>query len=146
MASSKPDRMSASVAFLARGVVLLMTAWTSLLFAQDPDESRPINLQLLDAARSGDAATVERLLHEGASVKTRNRVGATPLFQAAREGHADIVRTLLKAGADVDQPNLELTTPLMQAAHNGHLEAATALLEAGADVNHVDQQLLTPLM
>ena len=80
-------------------------AWAAR--AEEPADFRELNLQLLDAARAGDEAAVERLLREGASVKTRNRFGATPLLQAAREGHDDVVRTLLKAGAEVDQPNVE---------------------------------------
>ncbi len=110
---------------LARGVLLLVVAFASAAEADEPPDSRELNLKLLEAARAGDEAAVERLLHEGASVKTRNRIGATPLFQAAREGHAEVVRTLLAAGADVDQANVEQATPLMQAAHNGHVDAAT---------------------
>ena len=131
---------------LSRGVVLFVLACGSLATGGEPVDSRQANLRLLDAAAAGDAVAVERLLREGASVKTRNRFGATPLIQAARRGHTAAVRALLAAGAEVDQANLEQATPLLETARNGHLETARVLIQNGSEVNRVDLQLLSPLM
>src|SRR5688572_23763380 len=139
-------RCRIAIMILRRGVLLLILAWTSLAAAEEGLDFRAANLRLLDAARAGDVREVQRLLDGGASVKARNRFGATPLFLAARGGHTAIVRVLLAAGAEVDQPNLEQTTPLIEAVHQGQLETALLLIERGADVNHVDLRLLSPLM
>lgn len=58
--------------------------------------------QLLEAARLGDRAAVERLIAEGADVNVRNELGLTALTLAAREGHPGVVETLLNLGADLD--------------------------------------------
>src|SRR5690242_15430998 len=92
---------------LSGTALLLALACWSCATAQESSDSRQLNFQLLAAARAGDADSVERLLHAGASVKTRNRLGSTPLLEAAREGHPAVVHVLLAADADVNQANLE---------------------------------------
>ena len=126
--------------------LLLALVCCSCATAQESIDSRQLNFQLLAAARAGDAAAVERLVHTGASVRTRNRFGATPLLEAARGGHTAVVRTLLAADADVNQANLEQATPVLETARNGHPETARVLIQSGADVNRVDLKLLSPLM
>jgi hypothetical protein len=69
---------------VAGSALLVALVCCSCAMAQESLDSRQLNFQLLAAARAGDAAAVERLVHAGASVKTRNRVGATPLLEAAR--------------------------------------------------------------
>ena len=127
-------------------LLLALVCCSCATTAQEPIDSRQLNFQLLNAARAGDAAAVERLVRAGASVRTRNRFGATPLLEAARGGHTSVVRTLLAADADVNQANLEQATPLLETARNGHLETASVLVQSGADVNRLDLQLLSPLM
>ena len=105
--------------------LLLALVCCTCATAQESIDSRQLNFQLLAAARAGDAAAVERLVHAGASVRTRNRFGATPLLEAARGGHTAVVRTLLAADADINQANLEQATPLLETARNH--EAPTLL-------------------
>lgn len=81
-----------------------------------------------------EAATL--LLRAGASPKTTNRFGASPLSEAALSGNAELVRALLDAGADakaLSTPDGE--TVLMAAARAGNVDAVRLLLDGGADVN-----------
>jgi ankyrin repeat protein len=99
----------------------------------------PINLQLLSAARTGDVATVQRLLDDGAAINSRNRLGETPLLVALKRGHDALALWLVEHGADVRQASLTGTTPLMSAAFDGKTDIARLLLERGADATAVDR-------
>jgi outer membrane protein assembly factor BamB len=87
------------------------------------------------AARSGDLASVKRLLKGGADVDAGDRWGTTPLFLAAKLQQADVVEYLLKQGAD---PNAREgffgSTVLAASMWEGEPEYAvtTMLLGAGA--------------
>ena len=86
------------------------------------------------AANQGDAATVDLLIKAGATVKARNRYGATPFGLAVTEGHGAVIERLLQAGED---PNAVINgdPALMLAARSGHVDAVKALLAKGANVN-----------
>ncbi len=55
---------------------------------------------LLTAAKKGQAAQVDALLHRRAPLEARDKEGRTPLILAAQRGHAAVVKLLLEAGAD----------------------------------------------
>ena len=57
---------------------------------------------LSEAARTGDAAAVKKLLDEGVDVNTKFRYDRTALSFAADRGHVEVVRVLLDRGADVN--------------------------------------------
>jgi len=87
------------------------------------------------AARWDDLKTAGALIRGGASVKTANRYGVTPLSLACVNGNAPMVELLLKAGAD---PNTMLPvgeTALMTAARTGKVDVVKVLVSHGADVN-----------
>jgi ankyrin repeat protein len=69
-----------------------------LLFAQTAYGD--INAKLLEAAKAGDTAKVEKLLGKGADVNAKAKDGKTALMFAAKEGHAEIVEILKQAGAE----------------------------------------------
>ena len=54
------------------------------------------------AARSGDAAEVERLVKAGADVEQQDAAGKRALHWAARHGHVEVIRTLALLGAVLD--------------------------------------------
>ena len=59
--------------------------------ASDPD-IQDKNLKLLEAAETGDEASVIRLLEAGANVRTRDEYKDTGLHNSARSGHDNIIK------------------------------------------------------
>ncbi len=95
------------------------------------------NYALVQAARSGNIATVKSLLEEGVNPNSICPISRTPALNiAAYCGHAEIVKTLLRAGANVEAAVLNQlrSTSLMHAAHQGHVRVVDILLKAGADI------------
>lgn len=93
---------------------------------------------LMQAARSGDVATVARLLHEGADVDAARGDGLTVLHVAAQSGQEGVVEMLLQAGSDVHATTrIGAYTPLHLAARSGEDAVVQRLLNAGADVDAV---------
>lgn len=115
---------------------------------------------IIEAARTGDAATVELLLNAGADVNGREKSGNCALHWAIANHHNHIVELLLNRGAHPAIPSLEHdyidmagiydnmpgTTPLHCAARFGNVRAAELLLQHGADINALDSMLVTPLV
>ncbi len=92
-------------------------------------------MDIFEAARIGDAQTVEQLLASGADVNAPDDQGMTPLWVAAGNGRADIVRLLIERGADVNASGKRGRTPLHVAFHYGYAGIARLLIEKGADMN-----------
>ncbi|HEU0121552.1 MAG TPA: ankyrin repeat domain-containing protein [Bryobacteraceae bacterium] len=101
---------------------------------------------LLDAVRSDDLVSVERLLKEGADVNEREPDGGTPLAGAATRSNTAIAAVLLKAGANPNIGNELGLGPLAIAIANGSLEMVDRLLAARADANTPRENGETPLM
>lgn len=91
------------------------------------------------AARSGQAAIVERILavyaqvddSEGRLADFVNVVaanGCTALTDACNDGYVDVVRVLLSAGADASLVSHAGWTPAMNAAFKGHTDVLVTLL------------------
>jgi ankyrin repeat protein len=69
----------------------------------------------------------------GASVATRDSVGATALAVAAHIGRLGCARLLLDLGADPNSDDGAMTNPLHAAIAGGALDVVGLLLERGAD-------------
>ncbi|KAL4224939.1 Ankyrin repeat and sterile alpha motif domain-containing protein 1B [Mactra antiquata] len=114
-------------------------------------------LELLEAARTGNYAAVEKLLtnkarksHVGGlgqkltsflksvNVNYTDRNGYTALHHAAVNGHRDIVELLLKSDAQPGIVDSQGCTPVHLAAWNGDAEVVMQLLTAGHDSENVD--------
>ena len=115
------------------------------------------NTPLMQAARSGDTATVELLLQAGADVNRRNAGGMTALSWAACANHPEVVKLLLAAGALVNIPTTCCgatpngwcrtgCTELHIAALHGSAECISLLLAAGADIEARDMFGRTPFI
>ena len=101
------------------------------------------------AAEQGSVELAEMLIHGGALVDARTRLGSyTPLHLASQWGHGAVVKALLAAGADANAPTTTgAVRPLHFAAESGSVEAVHALVDRDADVNAAEQQWgHTPLM
>jgi ankyrin repeat protein len=102
---------------------------------------------LLEAAESGDRATVLRLLAEkGANPNALGPDGTTAIMWAAHHDDLALVQALIKAGANVNLRNRFGTSALTEAAIIGSAPVIDALLKAGADPNSKNPEGETPLM
>jgi Ankyrin repeats (3 copies)/Planctomycete cytochrome C len=101
-----------------------------LLNARGPEGSTPFMYAVLYTG----AATLERLLKQGADPNKRNDANATALMWAATD--LEKTRVLLGHGADVNARSSDLRTPLMIAARRpGNAATVKLLLEHGANPN-----------
>jgi hypothetical protein len=102
---------------------------------------------ILDAAGTGDTATVLSLVNGGADVNAADtEYGQTPVWTAAEGGHTETVRALAACGADVNTADTEYgQTPVYVAAWGGHTETVQALEACGADVNTTNDFGNTPV-
>ena len=89
--------------------------------------------RLLEAAASGDVATIAEALDGGANVDARDTRGRTALLVATVAGQTEAVRSLLAAGADVDLQDNQLDNPFLYAGAEGLLDILRLVDEAGAD-------------
>ncbi|XP_067936599.1 poly [ADP-ribose] polymerase tankyrase-1-like isoform X2 [Watersipora subatra] len=107
-----------------------------------------VDIQLLDAAKTGDMDLVKKLVtaHIGA-VNCRDLDGrhSTPLHFAAGYNRLSVVQHLLDNGADVHAKDKGGLVPLHNACSYGHYEVTELLLEHGACVNVADLWKFTPL-
>lgn len=138
------------------------------------DESFSIRvIEILKAARSGDAAKVKQLLEQDPRlIAARDPLGNTALILAVNSGHDEIAEFLLAAGVRpdiyeaasigrtelvagllnddaslLDSYSPEGFTPLALAAHFGHIETLEFLIARGGNVNAVSKHAMnvTPL-
>ncbi len=100
---------------------------------------------MIDAAKEGDVAKLEKLIRRGGDVNTKGEYDITPLHNASWHGHIDIAVLLIRKGADVKAKDEHVVTPLHCAAENGHRDIVALLIEKGADVNAKEIIDCTPL-
>ena len=122
-------------------------AWAAAvcLLASGGAEARQA-VSIAEAAYRGDAASVERLIGQGADVNAPMVDGSTAIHWAAYRDDPGTVERLLDAGADPSVRTREGVTPLHVAALQGHPGIIAALLEAGADARQRAPNRTTMLM
>lgn len=87
----------------------------------------------VDAARSGDCATLAAIVQEHKEAAGASEPdGTCPLVVAAKNGYQECVDLLLRAGADTEAQTRQGTTALMAAAVAGYATCVQLLLKAGA--------------
>lgn len=92
-------------------------------------------VELADAARERDLATVRTLLKQGADPDARGQFDTSAIHWLVRYDEVEAVRELLENGADPNLGSGYGVTPLSMAASNGGAALVRLLLEAGADAN-----------
>ena len=107
--------------------------------------AQALDMQLIQAAGSGDIDHIKALLAHGAQVNAVDAWGNSALLNAAREGQVESARLLLKAGADVDGRGGTMP-PLAAAALRGHTILVRLLIRNDANVNGVGENELSALM
>jgi ankyrin repeat protein len=93
----------------------------------------PVNV--VDAARRGDAALVQKMIAARADVNATSPDGTTALHWAAEHGDVELVRFLIARGANVRTANRYGVTALRSACEQGSAAVVETLVAAGADVN-----------
>lgn len=88
-----------------------------------------------DAARSGDAAALLRLVTRGIPANVRTEKGDSLLMLATYHGQQAAARVLLEHGADPELANDRGQTPLGGVAFKGDVACARLLLDHGARVD-----------
>jgi hypothetical protein len=88
------------------------------------------DVQLIEAVKAGNLATVEALLSTGADIHQQDEQGWTPLNWAAGKGDMALVQLLLENGADVLHVGRDQRTPYMIALAAARIEVAKLLREA----------------
>lgn len=102
---------------------------------------------LIDAARTGDEASVRMLLEAGADVNAADARNGTALSEAIVYSRRDLVKLLLAAGASAEGRVTALAMPyLALAAMRGDVEIARMLVNAKAPVDAPDVSGATPLL
>jgi hypothetical protein len=90
-------------------------------------------IYLYQAASSGNASLIKKLIEKGIPAANRNKYGETPLHKAAVKGHLAAAETLLKNGADIDVKNHKGEAPIHVASISGQDKMVAFLKEKGAD-------------
>lgn len=109
--------------------VLLGVAMTSAAATQD------LGGALRQAASSGNAAEVKRLLAARAPIDAVDHSGQSPLLLAVASGHAAVARSLIEAGADINRQAANKDTPWLLAGARGHAEILEAMLRGKPDLS-----------
>ena len=110
----------------------------------DDDDAAGGGGALLRAARRGELARCEELLHGGEGVDAVDEEGHTALHLACDRGHLEIARSLVQRGAPLEAQNCDGMTALHMACACEHLEIATLLLNCGASAAALDSDGCTP--
>lgn len=103
-------------------------------------------VQLADAVKKGDAASVKALIAKKADVNAPAVDSSTPLDWAVDANNLEIANMLLTAGANVNGATRYKITPLALACENGNAAMIERLLQAGADANATSEEGQTALM
>jgi ankyrin repeat protein len=116
------------------GAALLGDEPAVLRMLGDTPTSEALSLALAGAAKSGDAAFVERLLDRGADVNGVSGADrVSPLMYALFGASHKVTALLLQRGADVSHKNVHGTLPLHYAvAYGAPVDTVKLLLDAGA--------------
>lgn len=89
---------------------------------------------MLEAAASGDVATIHRLVTAGGKVDVRDELGRTPLLLAVEAGQLDSFEALLKEGADINAQAQNKDTPWLLAGALGRTQMLRQMLPRGPDL------------
>jgi uncharacterized protein len=101
--------------------------------------------QAREAIKSGDMATLEKLLRFEPERINELTIFGSLLHVAAGEGNISAIKHLLKMGADINLRGGAFEAgPIMYAVSDGHLEAAEYLLAHGARME-TDEPFRNPL-
>jgi ankyrin repeat protein len=116
----------------------ILPSETSLSYAKEQ-----LNVDLLNAAKTGNSEEVLKLVKAGANITAKDNRDKTALHHASQNGYAKICALLIgeyeKTGGNIrmllDARDIWHRTPLHIAAGFGHADVCRILIMKGADVN-----------
>ena len=134
---------------MMKRAAILLAAVLSGSFTASAAQAQDHQVQLWDAAISGDTLAIAQALDSGARIDSldtrRNPNGRRALNWAAYNNRVPAVRLLIARGASLNLTNKTGFTPVHHAAEAGAVEALSVLLEAGADFTIPNGQGMLPL-
>ncbi len=132
-------------AWRAARIALLLMAYATVTSGSATAQNAA-DSALIAAAERGDAASVERLLKQGASAKARDGTGRTALLAATQHNRIEAARLLIAAGADVNAQDNISDSPYLLAGARGHVDILRLTLAAAdlKSVNRYGGTALTP--
>ena len=105
-----------------------------------------LNLQLIKACYENDNEKIQKLIHKGADIETKDDGYTTPLMIMCSKGNFDAVKYLIDKGADVNKENNGKESPIFYAVDNGSMSICEYLISKGVNVNHKNRYGCTPLI
>jgi ankyrin repeat protein len=93
------------------------------------------NWVLLQAAQSGDTATVKRMLDKKADINTKDNSGETPLLAAIKNRRPETIRFLVSRGANLNVKDIAGETALLIAIKMGDTNSTELIASSGADLD-----------
>ncbi len=94
------------------------------------------NMELIKAAKIGDANEVNRLLSKGADINFKDEGGYTPLIEAVINEKESVVKLLLEKGANPNSRSYEEDSSVLSYAYRvRNLRLLKMLITHGANVN-----------
>ena len=125
-------------------LILLPLLLLGLSFAAQADVA---DIDVFDAAREGDIASLTSYAQAGGDLSVANRRGHTPFILATYYGHNEAAAELLSLGAEPCAIDEQGSNAFMGVAFKGHLDTAQWLLDnTTCDVNHRNYAGQTALM
>ncbi len=105
---------------------IIITKLLSGEFASRKKPPTELDVELLEAVKTGNLEEVHKLIEEDPDVvHARTREWSTPLHVAIQAGHYDIVELLIEKGADINAKNINGNTPL----HTAVSQEQTTMIE-----------------
>ena len=103
------------------------------------------NRSFLEAAKSGDLESIQRLLAKGINLNTTNDEGDTALNLASSYSKLNVVKYLVEHGADIHKIDKRGDSVFHNAALADCTKIATYLVEQGAEINKPNNEGETAL-
>jgi len=91
------------------------------------------DLDLIQAAESGDVPRVRALLKAGANVNTTDAADRTALLAATHKNQVEVARLLIEAGSDVNKQDQLKDSPFLYSGAEGYLDILKLAWKAGAN-------------
>ena len=113
----------------------LMLMLASPVLAQGPNA----DARLLSAVNSGDLASVQAALRDGARINVRDGQKRTALLLATHRNDIAVAKALIEAGADVNAKDSIEDSPYLYAGAEGRTEILKLTLRAGADLRSTNR-------